>query len=157
MAQPLSSRPGPPRTARPEAPIRRAAVWCLPDPSQRVRAHGACSAAHIARHRVCCARVAPRYGDTDRKAWAAETSAAVDSTLRDLLPTASAGSTASAADADAAAELPSAAAGSYFGASLASGSGGGGASALRISRQELDARVQQILGRHGQALATPGR
>lgn len=31
-----------------------------------------------------------------------------------------------------------------------------GAAALRISRQELDSRVQQILGRHGQALAELG-
>ena len=32
-----------------------------------------------------------------------------------------------------------------------------GAAALRISRQELDARVQQILGRHGQNLAELSR
>ena len=86
---------------------------------------------------------------------------AVDAKLRELVPG------IRAADAVAAAAIvpPSAATGG-------SATGGGavstscaqfglsarglGTAALRISRQELDARVQQILGRHGQVLAELG-
>mmetsp|Transcript_37133 Transcript_37133/g.98326 ORF Transcript_37133/g.98326 Transcript_37133/m.98326 type:complete len:102 (+) Transcript_37133:1-306(+) len=77
--------------------------------------------------------------------------AAVDSRLRELMPGAHAAAIAVPATDAPADALPSAD-GSQFGLPARRG-----AAALRISRQELDARVQQILGKHGQgSLATPG-
>ena len=78
---------------------------------------------------------------------------AVDAKLKELVPTIHAQTTIAAATAGAstpAAEAPASAGGSEFG--LPSSSRKTGAAALRISRQELDQRVQQILGRHGQSL-----
>uniref|UniRef100_A0A7S3AZG2 Uncharacterized protein n=1 Tax=Haptolina ericina TaxID=156174 RepID=A0A7S3AZG2_9EUKA len=82
--------------------------------------------------------------------WDAGTQGAVDAKLRELVPSMRAAGTACAAAASVAAAaggLPEGA-GAQFGLHPR-----GGTSSLRISRQELDARVQQILGRHGQAPA----
>jgi hypothetical protein len=91
---------------------------------------------------------------------------AVDAKLRELVPALHVAAAASAPPlppapppaaepADVSAGLASTApAGTQFG--LPQRARNSGAAALRISRQELDARVQQILGRHGQALAELG-
>lgn len=85
-----------------------------------------------------------RVADT----WDAHAQAAVDAKLRELVPSARGGGACSGGSA-----------GSYAGCGgdEAAGSSFGlpskGTNALRISRQELDARVQQILGRHGKGAA----
>ena len=95
------------------------------------------------------------YGASDRSAWRGETHDALESTLQSLLPSRS----APASDAQPVPAVESSTT-SQFASTLTSdaeprgaGTSAAGVSALRISRQELDARVQQILGRHGQSLS----
>ena len=85
---------------------------------------------------------------------------AIDAKLSELVPAIHAASVVQAAQ-TAPASMPPTAMGEAppIGSGVAHrmhGSHTGGAAALRISRQELDTRVQQILGRHGQALSELG-
>lgn len=96
-------------------------------------------------------------------AGSGELGAAVDARLKELVPSihaasiaASAVQTAPPATTSAASQPATSSDAEYAGTVPAPRTNRGAAANLRISQQELDARVQQILGRHGQALAVLG-